>query len=74
LGPGTVFKVDKTGKFTRLHTFDGGAGGDVPGYGSLFLDAKGNVYGTTMYGGNSTSSCPITYPYMGCGVVFKITP
>jgi uncharacterized repeat protein (TIGR03803 family) len=67
-GYGTVFKVDKTGTETVLHSFTGGADGASPGRGSL-VRAAGNLYGTTTYGGNLSCNPPV-----GCGVVFKVTP
>jgi uncharacterized repeat protein (TIGR03803 family) len=67
-GCGTVFKVDPTGKETILHSFTGtGDDGAYPGSG-LRRDKKGNLYGTTATGGNSTN-CE-----RGCGTVFKIDP
>jgi uncharacterized repeat protein (TIGR03803 family) len=54
-----VFKLDTTGKATVLHTF--GLGDQING--GLVLDAAGNVYGATTYGGANKQ-----------GVVFKITP
>ena len=36
--------------------------------GTLVIDAKGNLYGTTFFGGAGTA-CP-----GDCGTVFKITP
>lgn len=47
---GTVFKVDTAGKETVLHTFVGANDGSLP-LGGLFLDSKGNLYGTTQGGG-----------------------
>jgi uncharacterized repeat protein (TIGR03803 family) len=52
LGYGTIFKVDKAGNFTLLHTFtretsDGGN----PHYGHLTMDKSGNLYGVTLWGG-----------------------
>lgn len=43
---GVVFRLDPTGKETVLHSFSGGAGGEVP-YGGLVRDSAGNLYGTT---------------------------
>jgi uncharacterized repeat protein (TIGR03803 family) len=63
-GCGTVFKLDAAGNFTLLHTFGGGQDGEVPMSG-LVQDAKGNLYGTTAYGGGSGCNG-------GCGTVFKI--
>src|SRR5208283_5378540 len=69
-GCGTVFKVDTTGKETVLYTFcsasnctDGG-GPEA----NLVLDAQGNLYGTTRFGGS-----PACTPH-GCGTVFKLDP
>jgi uncharacterized repeat protein (TIGR03803 family) len=50
-GHGVVFKVDTAGNETVLHTF-GGSDGDDPDSVLLF-DSKGNLYGTTGYGGNA---------------------
>jgi len=63
---GTVFRLDKTGKETLLHTFTGGADGDAP-EADLVQDAEGNLYGTTQAGGDTTCAPPY-----GCGVVFKL--
>jgi uncharacterized repeat protein (TIGR03803 family) len=67
-GCGTVFKLDKTGKETVLHSFTGGADGAAPVAG-LVRDAAGNLYGTAYFGGDGGSRCA-----GGCGVVFKIAP
>lgn len=66
-GYGTVFMLDKTGKETLLYSFTGGADGRFPGYGTL-LRAGGNLYGTTLYGGDFRCN------ERGCGVIFKLTP
>jgi uncharacterized repeat protein (TIGR03803 family) len=60
---GTVFKVDKTGKETVLHSFAGGRRDGSRPWAGLVRDAKGNLYGTTPYGGSSD-----------WGTVFKLTP
>jgi len=67
-GCGTVFKLDQTGKLTTLYTFTGLADGWLAN-GPLVLDAEGNLYGATSYGGSLTCMPP-----NGCGVVFKLTP
>jgi uncharacterized repeat protein (TIGR03803 family) len=59
-GYGMVFKLDRTGKETVLHTFTGADGLQVDA--GLIRDAEGNLYGTTVGGGAS-----------GDGVVFKLT-
>jgi uncharacterized repeat protein (TIGR03803 family) len=66
LGCGTVFKVTKAGKETVLYSFAGGTDGATP-YAGLVMDAKGNLYGTTYYGGTSTNC------YLDCGTVFKVS-
>jgi uncharacterized repeat protein (TIGR03803 family) len=65
---GSVFKLTLTGHGwvgTVLHLFTGGADGSTP-YSTLVLDSAGNIYGTTLLGGESTNG--------GYGVVFEITP
>ena len=64
--PGTVFKLDNTGKETLLYAFTGGKDGSMP-FAGLVRDAQGNLYGTTAYGG--ASGC---WANLGCGVVFKL--
>jgi uncharacterized repeat protein (TIGR03803 family) len=68
-GCGTVFELTSTGNGqwieTILHNFeDNGSDGYQP-ITSLVLDSKGNLYGTTPYGG---SNCPGGY----CGVAFEL--
>jgi uncharacterized repeat protein (TIGR03803 family) len=60
-GCGTVFKLDASKGYalTTLHVFDYG-GGVIP-VSSLIADSKGNLYGTTRYGGEN-----------GTGVVFRV--
>jgi uncharacterized repeat protein (TIGR03803 family) len=66
---GTVFKVDTMGmNFSTLYSFSGGADGSNP-LGPVVIDKKGNLYGTTQYGGNL--SCGSSH--QGCGVVFKLS-
>ncbi len=63
---GTVFKLDKSGNESVLYTFTGGADGAYP-YGPLLQDATGNLYGTTLSGGDLTCGHSA-----GCGTVFKL--
>jgi uncharacterized repeat protein (TIGR03803 family) len=65
-GCGVVFKVNKTGKETVLHTFTGPPDGSQPSTG-LVRDKAGNLYGVTFYGGITTTNCNL-----GCGTVFKV--
>jgi uncharacterized repeat protein (TIGR03803 family) len=67
-GCGTVFKADPEGKYTVLYSFTGGADGAVP-YAGVTRDKKGNLYGTTVYGGDLSCGSGA-----GCGVVFKLDP
>jgi uncharacterized repeat protein (TIGR03803 family) len=72
-GCGVVFELspNRNGGWTEkvLHRFTGGKDGaspwDVPN-----IDGAGNVYGTTLYGGNFNSGCNVS----GCGVVFRLSP
>lgn len=54
--------------FTVLHSFTGTTDGSAP-YGSITLDAHGNLYGTASAGGRTGSGCGSS----GCGTVFKLT-
>jgi uncharacterized repeat protein (TIGR03803 family) len=72
-GCGVVFQLTRgaNGKWaeTVLHAFRGGsADGSTPA-GKLVIDKKGNVYGTTVYGG-PLDECS----NLGCGIVFELTP
>ena len=51
-----------------LHRFRGIHDGFLPSS-ELILDRKGNLYGTTQFGGNYGSCPPI-----GCGAVFEVAP
>ncbi len=53
--------------FTVLHSFTGGADGYGPQSG-VTIDRAGNLYGTTVNGGNTTACGGF-----GCGVVYKLT-
>jgi uncharacterized repeat protein (TIGR03803 family) len=66
---GAVFKLTSAGEETVLYSFSGGADGGNPMDG-LVMDGQGNLYGTTLRGGNTQCSMYSD----GCGVVFKVTP
>jgi uncharacterized repeat protein (TIGR03803 family) len=71
LGCGTVFKLTPGSSGwteTVLYTFTGGSDGREP-YARLLFDAAGNLYGSTLLGGNVGSVCST-----GCGTAFKLTP
>jgi uncharacterized repeat protein (TIGR03803 family) len=61
-GCGVVFEINASNNETILHIFGGGtADGAQPTSAVLVSDGKGNLYGTTQYGGTSDD-----------GVVFKV--
>ncbi|MDA8115033.1 MAG: hypothetical protein M0Z43_09955 [Acidithiobacillus sp.] len=64
---GTVFKITPAGVESVVHTFVGGTGDGAYPYAGLLLDASGNLYGTTLSGGDGGGAS-------GQGTVFKITP
>ena len=69
-GAGTVFKIDRTGSETVLYSFNPGNGTDgLQPSGNLARDAAGNLYGTTLEGGDQN-----TCLNFGCGTVFKVDP
>src|SRR5579871_1454564 len=76
-GCGTVFELSPPsssgGQWTEtiLYNFQGGSDGDLPG-GGLTADAKGNLYGTTSYGGGY-GSCNAPF-FQNCGTVFELSP
>jgi uncharacterized repeat protein (TIGR03803 family) len=64
-GDGSVFKLTRSSggwKFTDLYDFTSGSDGGLP-YGSVAVDAEGNIFGTATVGGSDNQ-----------GVVFEITP
>jgi len=70
-GCGVVFELtfsNGTWQESVLYAFQGGTDGWYPS-GNLLLDNAGNIYGTTLYGGTST-----TCGTEGCGTVFKLSP
>jgi uncharacterized repeat protein (TIGR03803 family) len=67
---GTVFKLSKAGKETVLYNFcseQNCVDGAGP-WAGLVRDAAGNLYGTTVGGGDPTCNAP----WEGCGVVFML--
>ncbi|HEX4157321.1 MAG TPA: choice-of-anchor tandem repeat GloVer-containing protein, partial [Rhizomicrobium sp.] len=66
LGFGVVFKLAPDGTEMILHSFGGTLDGEDPEAG-LVLDAAGNLYGTTPFGG-------IDCGQFQCGIVFKLAP
>ena len=76
-GKGTVLElirptiVGGTWTETILYSFQGGSDGMDPAAG-LVMDRKGNLYGTTVEGGE-TYTCPDS-SIVGCGIVFELSP
>jgi len=67
---GTVFELSPSSSGwteTTLHTFTGEPDGDGP-LGGLGMDAGGNLFGTTLYGG--VDACNT----LACGTVFEVSP
>lgn len=63
-GGGTVFKIDSKANFSVLYAFTGVAGdGKIP-FAGLIRDSLGNMYGTTLGGGNVNSY----------GTIYKLDP
>jgi len=58
---GVVYKLDTSNHLTVLHSFSGGIDGGSPSLAGVILDAAGNVYGATTYGGTNNA-----------GVAYKI--
>ena len=61
-GLGTIFKINSSGKFAMLFSFDGTAHGANP-YAPLIQGSDGNFYGVAAGGGSA-----------GGGVMFKMAP
>ncbi len=59
---GEIYEFDHTGKLTVLYAFSGGPDGRIPDSAPI-LDAAGNLYGTTGYGGPADQ-----------GTVWKLSP
>ena len=68
IGCGAVFELNTSGVETVLHNFAGPDGANPRS--NLIMDAKGDLYGTTTFGGGT--GCSGT-GFSGCGVVFKLS-
>jgi uncharacterized repeat protein (TIGR03803 family) len=60
--------------FQGANTANPSASDGASPYGGLVLDSTGNLYGTTMYGGSTTTACRPARGPSGCGTVFEISP
>lgn len=67
-GCGTVYTLSAAGQETVLYAFKGGSDGANSGP-AVIRDDAGNLYGTTLFGGNTGCNAP-----SGCGTVYKIAP
>src|SRR5208337_4751127 len=66
-GQGTVFELSSSGIETILHSFAGHETDGAHPLAGLTMDAKGNLYGTTV-GGGDYKGC-----HGGCGTVFEVS-
>ena len=71
---GITFAIDSAG-YTITHNFQGSPTDGFEPWENLVQDAHGNIYGTTMGGGDPSGfSCYLGHIELGCGVVFKLSP
>ncbi len=76
-GCGTVYELSPPAKKgdpwteTLLYSFKSGNDGYFP-WGTLTFDSKGNLYGSTQFGGGKGNTCNPYFQY--CGTVFKLSP
>jgi uncharacterized repeat protein (TIGR03803 family) len=72
-GCGTVFELSPVNggwKETVLYSFTGTKGDGSYPVGNLVMDAAGNLYGVTQYGGASGTCSPLDQ----CGTVYELSP
>ena len=71
-GCGSMYKLTPDRKITVIHVFTGLDG--MQPEGGLVRDAKGNLYGSTIFGGIRSCKSPGGggYPEPGCGTVYKL--
>lgn len=73
IGCGTIFKLDTTGTFTLLYSFQGAGStrdGGLP-LGRLVADAAGNLYGTTENGGSGSWGTVFKFDTTGAETVLQ---
>jgi uncharacterized repeat protein (TIGR03803 family) len=71
-GCGSMYRLTQAGKMTTLHIFKGTDGMNPEG--GLVIGADGDLYGTTVLGGNLSCYTP-AFRYavtLGCGTIFKL--
>jgi uncharacterized repeat protein (TIGR03803 family) len=68
-GAGIVYKLSQAGEQTRLFAFEGGLFTGKPGVpsGGILLDKKGNIFGTTLFGGKG-------HCQFSCGSIYRLDP
>ncbi|HVM92550.1 MAG TPA: choice-of-anchor tandem repeat GloVer-containing protein [Terriglobales bacterium] len=69
---GVVFRLAANGEETVLHTFPAYKGDGRDPNGFLLLDAQGNLYGTTVWGGHEGLLSSGNHCEKGCGTIYKI--
>jgi uncharacterized repeat protein (TIGR03803 family) len=62
---GAIFKISAAGVESIVYSFTRTKGDGSNPYSGLVFDSKGNMYGTTIGGGD---------PTCGCGMVYKVSP
>jgi uncharacterized repeat protein (TIGR03803 family) len=72
-GCGLVFKLDTTFNYTVLYSFTGAGNDGFNPAGGIVLDAAGNLYGTTLFGGPA-NCLDANNNAVSCGTVFKLSP
>jgi len=77
VGCGTVFELSPIAgggwKEQVLYSFVGSTTDGATPSGNLIFDASGNLFGTTIHGGNKSQDCPSYQQPPGCGTVFELT-
>ena len=70
---GTVFELDTTRTYTPLYSFTAVGDDGYNPVAGVVLDAAGNLYGTTPYGGVPDCTAG-NGSSVGCGIVFQLSP
>lgn len=70
-GQGTIFVLNDKNQGSLLYSFSGGVDGGKP-WAGLVRDGAGNLYGTTVVGGD-LADCR-RGKALGCGTIFKLSP
>jgi uncharacterized repeat protein (TIGR03803 family) len=70
-GCGTIFQITTAGKEEVLYSFQYGPNDGAGPDGTMVMDSAGNLYGTTLGGGNLATVCSSNDD--GCGTVFEYT-